>query len=109
MKIGNFIKQERKFRNLTIADLSAQSGVSKSALSRIERGESSQFEPISRILASLGYTAEDATKAGVNWWTEDSESLSENLEYIVSWLKKQDDDFIKQIRVLIEIIESKEV
>lgn len=106
MKIGTFIKQERKFRNLTLERLAEMSGVSKSALSRIERNESSQFEPISRVLASLGYSAEDATKAGVNWWTEEAES--EDLEIIIEWLRSQDSKLIKKIRNFVDYLESLE-
>jgi len=38
-KIGPAIQKERKLRRLTLEQLSAQSGVSKSMLSQIERGE----------------------------------------------------------------------
>lgn len=106
MKIGTFIKQERKFRNLTLEKLAEMSGVSKSALSRIERNESSQFDPISRVLASLGLSAADATEAGVNWWNDEAES--EDLKIIINWLRSQDSNLIRKFRHLVDYIESKE-
>lgn len=106
MKIGTFIKQKRKFNNYTLEKLAELSGVSKSALSRIERNESSQFEPISRVLASLGYTAEDATKAGVNWWTDEAES--EDLDVVFNWLRSQDSKLIKKLRNIVDYLENSE-
>ena len=38
-RIGPAIQKERKLRKLTLEQLSVQSGVSKSMLSQIERGE----------------------------------------------------------------------
>jgi transcriptional regulator with XRE-family HTH domain len=55
--IGARVRSLRDARNLTLADLSARSGVSRAMLSRIERGESSPTAHLlNRVAGGLGIT-----------------------------------------------------
>lgn len=95
MKIGDYIKKNRKLKNMTIIDLANASGVSKSYISRIERNESNPWPQISALLNAFNLTVDDANKAGVQWWATDPEPKSKDLDIIIEWLKKQDDKTLR--------------
>ena len=58
--LGQFIKQQRTMRGLTLEELGALSGVSPSHLGRIERGERFPSAPVLRRIAGpLGLNEEE--------------------------------------------------
>ena len=54
-KINEFIKKERKARNLTQKKLAFYSGVGFDTVNRIERGDSVKTETLNKILKVFGY------------------------------------------------------
>lgn len=64
-RIGPSIQKERKQRKLTLEQLSAQSGVSKSMLSQIERGEANPtFAVVWSLIQALDLTFSDLVGGG---------------------------------------------
>lgn len=52
-KIGHFIRSHRQKQNRTQAELAAQSGISRSTLSLLERGESVHMRTLIQVLRTL--------------------------------------------------------
>lgn len=62
-KLGPLLQCSRKSQGMSLEFLSAQSGVSRSMLSQIERGEASPtFSTLWNIIQALGLTLADLTK-----------------------------------------------
>lgn len=102
MLIGDYLKKERKIRKITIIELAELSGVSRSYISQIERNESCPFDSIQRMLQALGLSVTSANEAGVNWWASPSSPASgEDLDFLISWLKSQDNELLHKLRVIV--------
>ncbi len=71
-RIGPVIQGERKARRLTLEQLAAMSGVSKSMLSQIERGEANPtFAVLWSLTQSLGIEFSDLISGGATASTQD--------------------------------------
>lgn len=111
MKIGDYLKKNRKMQHMTIIELAELSGVSKSYISQIENNTSNGWESIAKLLSALGLSVDDANAAGVQWWAADSKSTNYNLQdydFISEWLSRQDRAVLREIRTLIELLDSRE-
>ena len=112
MLVGEFIKMQRKIKKMTLVELSAASGVSKSHISRIEHGATDGWDSISRLLEALGLTMADCQKAGVDWWAISGKSspdpaplpaaASADADFLISFVNDADEATLHALRVLVE-------
>ncbi len=58
--LGKRLKKQRLFNNLTQSQLALKSGVSKSTITRVERGQGGSIDNIIRITIALGLINEFA-------------------------------------------------
>lgn len=102
MNIGQFIKYKRKMDGITIVQLAEKSGLSKSAISRLERGESTRFDAIKAVLAALGSSVDEANAAGVNWWTRKNDEAdyivaNERMNLLIEYTRRLEADDLERL------------
>lgn len=86
MTIADYIRMERLKKGLTLRDLSRLTGLALSTLSGVENDKFHKFSTLKTILETLGLTVEDATAAGVEWFSEKKKPEPTDFEMIVDYI-----------------------
>jgi transcriptional regulator with XRE-family HTH domain len=97
--IGAALRREREARGVSQSSLALRTGVSQSAISRIEAGrEVPSLERWSRLLAGLGLRPEFDLKPIAEAWSEEEQleaaqalTPGERLERAAAWMKLRDE------------------
>lgn len=69
MEVGQWLREQRKLRKVSLEELERQTGISRSTISRIEREElSPTWENIGRLISGLGLPYDSIFQSGLIDW-----------------------------------------
>ena len=110
MLMGEYLRQVRKQKSMTMQEVSEKSGVAMSSISDIENSKSRNVTNIQKILDVLGVTWEDSEAAGVDFFNEGPAidlRYQDDVTFIMEWLSKKPKEDLHHIRRMIEFMEHK--
>ena len=110
MLMGEYLKQVRKDKKMTLQDVSELSGVATSSISDIEKSKSRNVTNIQKIMDVLGVTWEDSEASGVDFFEEGPSidmRYQDDVTFIMEWLSKKPKEDLHHIRRMIEFMEHK--
>ncbi len=86
MTPAEFIRMERLKQGLTLQELAQMSGLAKSTLSGVENDKFHKFDTLKRLIEILGYTIDEASEHGVEWFVEKKKPEPTDFEMIVDYI-----------------------